>query len=100
MQATIHGVTKSRARLSDFTSLSYWAWCFLTMLPSMDVGFLFFFLATLGFCCFVWAFSNCSEWGLLSVEVHKFLVAMASLVEQRIGSWASVVAALGLSSWG
>ena len=44
----------------------------------------FFFLAILGLCCFVWAFSNCSKWGLLSVEVHGFLVAVASLVEHGV----------------
>ena len=86
--------SQSRARLSDFTSLSCWAWCFLTVLPSTDVCFWLH-----------WVFVVLCGLSLIaasrgySVEVHGFLVAMASLVEQSIGSWASVVAVLRLSSW-
>ena len=84
MQATIHGVAKSGARLSDFTSLSYWAWCFLTMLPSMDVFFFFWLLWVFVVLC---GLSLIAASGGYSVEVHGFLVAMASLMEQRVGSW-------------
>ena len=43
----------------------------------------FFFLAALGLCCCVQAFSSCSEPGLLFVAVHGFLIAVASLVAEH-----------------
>ena len=30
-----------------------------------------------------WAFSSCSEWGLLFVAVHGLLIAVASLVAEH-----------------
>ena len=44
---------------------------------------IYLFLAALGLCCFVWAFSNCSRQGLLFVVVRGLLVPMASLVVER-----------------
>ena len=49
----------------------------------------------------MWAFSCCGEWGLLFLVVRGLLIAVAS----RCGAWAlgtraSVVVALGLSSCG
>ena len=44
---------------------------------------LFFFLAALGLSCCAWAFSSCSEQGLLFVEVRKLLIAVASLVAEH-----------------
>ena len=41
------------------------------------------FLATLGLHCCTWAFSSCSEWGLLFVAVHRLLIVVASLVEEH-----------------
>ena len=38
------------------------------------------FLAALGLRCCAQAFSSCSEWGLLFVVAHGFLIAVASLV--------------------
>ena len=38
-------------------------------------------MAVLGLRCCVWAFSSCSERGLLFVVVHELLIAVASLVE-------------------
>ena len=58
------------------------------------------FLAVLGFRCCIWAFSSCSEWGLLFDGVHRLLIAVASLVEQTLGTWASVFATLGHESTG
>ena len=46
----------------------------------------FFFillLAVLGLRCCAWAFSTCGEWGLLFVEVHWLLTAVASLVMEH-----------------
>ena len=37
-------------------------------------------LVALGLCCCVWAFSSCSEQGLLSIAAHRLLIAVASLV--------------------
>ena len=60
-------------------------------------------------CCCTWAFSSCSEWGLLFVVVHGLLIAVASLVAehgpqarglQQLWPAGSVVVACGLSSCG
>ena len=45
--------------------------------------FIYFFLALLGLCCCTRAFSSCSEQGLLFVVVHRFLIAVASLVAEH-----------------
>ena len=46
---------------------------------------LFLFLAVLGLRCCTWAFSSCSEWGLLFLAVHGFLIAVASpVMEHRL----------------
>ena len=59
-----------------------------------------YFLAALGLRCCVWAFSSCSERGLLFVAVHRLLIAVASLVVEHglQVPQASVVVAQGLSS--
>ena len=56
----------------------------------LDLLFLFFcykfiylFLAALGLRCCAWAFSSCSEWELLFVEVRGLIIAVASLVEEH-----------------
>ena len=56
-------------------------------------------MAALGLHCCTWAFSSCSEQGLLFVAVCRLLVAVASLaVEHRLqGTQASVVVAHVLS---
>ena len=46
--------------------------------------YLFIYLAVLGFCCCVRAFSSCSERGLLFVAVRRLRTAVASLVA---GHW-------------
>ena len=43
----------------------------------------FLFLAVLGLCCCVRAFSSCGEWGLLFVMVRRLLIAVASLVMEH-----------------
>ena len=43
----------------------------------------YLFWAALGLCCFVWAFSNCSEQGLLLVVVRGLLIPVASLVVEH-----------------
>ena len=40
-------------------------------------------MAALGLRCWVWAFSSCSEQGLIFVEVHRLLIAVASLVVEH-----------------
>ena len=40
------------------------------------------FLAVLGLHCFTWAFSSCSEQGLLFIVVCGLLIAVASLVAE------------------
>ena len=58
------------------------------------------YLTALGLCSCAWAFSSCSELGLLFVTVHRLLAATASLVvEHRLQSpRASVIVACGLST--
>ena len=45
--------------------------------------FIYLFLAALGLCCCVQAFSSCSEQGLLFVVVRRLLIAVASLVVEH-----------------
>ena len=60
-----------------------WSW------PTNIIQGLFFFnlfilfLAVLGLCCCTWAFSSCGERGLLSVAMHRLLIAVASLVVEH-----------------
>ena len=58
--------------------------------------FIYLFLAVLGLCCCVRAFSSCSEWGLLFVAVRGLLIAVACCGAQDLGVRASVVVAHGL----
>ena len=39
-------------------------------------------MAAVGPCC-VWAFSSCSEWGLLFIAVHSLLIVVVSLVAEH-----------------
>ena len=45
--------------------------------------YLLIYLAALGLHCCARAFSSCSEWGLLFVEVRGLLIAVASLVVEH-----------------
>ena len=45
--------------------------------------FFFLFMAAWGLCCCAQAFSSCGEQGLLFVEVHRLLIAVASLVVEH-----------------
>ena len=47
------------------------------------IYFIYLFLAALGLCCCVRAFSSCGERGLLFVAVHRLLIAVASLVAEH-----------------
>ena len=44
---------------------------------------IYLFLAALGLCCCVWAFSSCGERGLLFVAVCGLLIAVASLAAEH-----------------
>ena len=65
---------------------------FLIFLRDLSLTFVFlkdlsvyFILVALGLHCCVWAFSGCSEWGLLFLVVCGLLIAMASfIVEHRL----------------
>ena len=41
------------------------------------------YLAALGLCCCMQAFSSCGERGLLFIEVRRLLIAVASLVAEH-----------------
>ena len=45
--------------------------------------FIYVFVAELGLCCCVWAFSSCGEQGLLFVVACGPLIAVASLVVEH-----------------
>ena len=45
--------------------------------------FVCLFMAALVLRCCAWAFSSCSEWGLLFIAVHGLLIAVASLVAEH-----------------
>ena len=54
----------------------------------LDIGlffklFIYLFMAALGLCCFLRAFSSCSEWGLLFIAVRQLLIVVASLVAEH-----------------
>ena len=75
--------------------LKYWSSVFFVFL------FFFLFLAVLGLHCCVQAFSSCGEQGLLFIEVHSLLIAVASRCRAwALGTRASVVVARRLSSCG
>ena len=44
---------------------------------------IYLFLAVLGLCCYVWAFSSCGERGLLFIVVRGLLIAVAPLVAEH-----------------
>ena len=69
------------------------------MWPFVLFFYLFLFLAALGPRCCVRAFSSCGEQGLLFIAVCGLRCSGFSCCgAQSPGSWASVVAARGLSS--
>ena len=45
--------------------------------------FIYLFLAALGHRCCAWAFSSCSEQGLLFIAVRGLLIEVASLVAEH-----------------
>ena len=59
---------------------------FYTVLSSFFLKFIYFFylfLAVLGLRCCAWAFSSCSERGLLFIAVRGLLITVASLVAEQ-----------------
>ena len=61
-----------------------------------------FILVIIGLCCCAWAFSSCGEQELFSrcgVRASHYS-GFSGCRAQELGTWASVVAAWGLSSWG
>ena len=67
--------------LSIFTVFHNCHYCLVPELFNVIVVYLFW--AALGLCCFMWAFSNCSEQGLLLAVVRGLLIPMASLVVEH-----------------
>ena len=57
--------------------------CFLFIYFKNVFIFIYLFLAALGLRCCTWAFSSCSERGLLFVAVRGLLIAVASLVAEH-----------------
>ena len=55
--------------------------CYIYFFKKIYLPYLF--LAVFGLCCYVQAFSSCSEWELLSVAVFGFLTAVASPVAEH-----------------
>ena len=67
--------------------------CFLLVYCIQELFYFILFLAALGLRCCMWAFSSCSEQGLLFIAVHGLLIVVASLVtEHGLGAQSSVVA--------
>ena len=61
------------------------------------LGFLFFFLAALGLCCWSQAFCSCGEWGPLFLAVCGCLTAVASLISEH-GLWACRLSKCGMQA--
>ena len=57
--------------------------CFCASTTSLFSFIIYLFLAVLGLRCCAWAFSSCSEQGLLFVAVRGLLIAVASLVAEH-----------------
>ena len=66
----------------DFSFLQYCLFTFF-FLNKFIYFILFLFLAVLGLRCCTWAFSSCSEQGLLFVAVRGLPIAVASLVAEH-----------------
>ena len=49
----------------------------------ISLFYFYLFLAVLGLCCCMQAFSSCGEWGLLFVAVRGLLIAVASLAVEH-----------------
>ena len=71
--------------------------------------YIYLFLAVLGLHCCMWAFSTCSDWGLLFIAVYGLLIVVAFLVAehtlqvrklQQLWHTGSVVVACRLQSAG
>ena len=45
--------------------------------------YLFSVLTVVGLCCYIWAFSSCSEPGLLFIVVRELFMVVASLVAKH-----------------
>ena len=58
----------------------YFYFCASTILVFKKI---YLFLAALGLCCCAWAFSSCSEWGLLFIAVFRFLITVAYFVVEH-----------------
>ena len=71
------------------------------LLAQNELFFFFFkFLAVLGLHCCMDFSLVVADGGCSLVVLRGLLIAVASLVEHRLcGTWASIVAAHGLSSW-
>ena len=54
-----------------------------TYIVGRDISLFIFFLAALGLHSRLWAFSSCSEQGLLFVVVRGLLIVVASLVVEH-----------------
>ena len=71
--------------LRDYVFIHVFAYSYVVIL--IFLKFIYFiyllFLAALGLRCCVWAFSSCSERGLLFVVVRRLLIAVASLVAEH-----------------
>ena len=76
-QATVHGVAKSRTRLSNFTFFLSQNYYFLL------INLLSFIFGCARSSCFVWAFLQLWQVVLLFIAACTILIAMASLVVER-----------------
>ena len=59
-------------------AVKYWFYLFICLLR-----FIYLFLAELSFRYHAWAFSSCSEWGLLIIVLAGLLITVASLVTEH-----------------
>ena len=66
-----------------FPSLSFPPISFPILSFFFQFIYFYLFLAALGLCCCVQAFSSCGEQGLLFVAVHRLLIVVASLVVEH-----------------
>ena len=65
------------------TSATGQQWGFFCCCCSFNKFIYLLILAELGLCCYMQAFSSCSERGLLFAVVRRLLIAVASLVAEH-----------------
>ena len=78
-----NGSTKNRDRWFESENVDFAKIVFLFFTFYKFIYLIYLFLAALGLCCCVRAFSSCGERGPLFIALHRLLIAVASLAAEH-----------------